>query len=91
MTWTVGTLVQNDGSIAVLTDAGERVAKVWGADVARVVALAPEMLAVLEACADCLDNYSDVVDGEDGRPLPNRAMSMLRDVEAVIAKAKEAK
>ncbi len=49
-------------------------------------ALVPDLLDVLHRCAELLDDYSDVVDGDDG-PLPNRAMSLLRDVEAAIAKA----
>ncbi len=49
-------------------------------------ALVPELLDVLHRCAELLDDYSDVVDGDDG-PLPNRAMSLLGDVEAAIAKA----
>ncbi len=51
-------------------------------------ALVPELLDVLHRCAELLDDYSDVVDGDDG-PLPNRAMSLLTDVEAAIAKAEQ--
>lgn len=39
----------------------------------------------LEACADLLDDYADVDDGDDGHPRPNRAMSLLREVEAALA------
>jgi hypothetical protein len=32
----------------------------------------------------CLDDYSDVNDGDDGQPRPNRAMSLLTDVEQML-------
>ncbi len=53
---------------------------------AHLIAAAPDMLDMLKRCAELLDDYSDVNDGEDG-PRPNRAMSLLTDVEAIIAKA----
>ena len=46
-----------------------------------------EALDVLERCAELLDDYSDVVDGDYGEPRPNRAMSLLTDVQAVLDKA----
>ena len=45
-------------------------------------------LSLLNDIAEFLDNYSDVVDGQDG-PRPNQAMSLLRDLENLIAKLKE--
>jgi hypothetical protein len=45
-----------------------------------------EALDVLARCAELLDDYSDVIDGEDG-PLPNRAMSLLTDVQAVLERS----
>ena len=45
-------------------------------------------LALLREVAEFLDNYSDVVDGQDG-PRPNQAMNLLRDLENLIAKLKE--
>ena len=45
-------------------------------------------LALLREVAEFLENHCDVVDGESG-PLPNTAMTLLRDVENLIAKLKE--
>ena len=52
---------------------------------ARLIEAAPEMLEVLRAVAEELDNRSDVRDGEDG-PRANWAMQLLRDVDQVLAK-----
>lgn len=54
---------------------------------ARLIAAAPDLLAVLHECAELLDDYSDVNDGDDGQPVANKAMAMLQVVEAAIAKA----
>ena len=43
-----------------------------------------EALDTLERCAELLDDYSDVTDGDYGEPRPNRAMSLLNDVQAVL-------
>lgn len=48
--WTIGTLRQNDGSIAILDASGERIAKVWQQH-ERVIALAPELLDLAVAVA----------------------------------------
>lgn len=58
---------------------------------ARLIAAAPELLEALQRCAELLDDYSDVNDGEDGQPVPNRAMSLLHDVEAALSKAEGTK
>jgi hypothetical protein len=52
----------------------------------RLIAAAPELYDVLLECADVLDNYSDVTDGEDGQPRANAAMAMLSRVNNVLAK-----
>lgn len=36
-----------------------------------------DLIDVLEQCAQFLDNYADVVDGEDGQPRPNHALVLL--------------
>lgn len=41
-------------------------------------------LAVLQEVADFLEDYSDVMDGDDGAPAPNKAMSLLGEVEREI-------
>lgn len=43
-----------------------------------------DVIDLLERCAEFLDNYVDVNDGEDGQPRPNRAMQLATDVEAAI-------
>lgn len=53
----------------------------------RVLSAVPEMIDVLAECLAVLDDYSDVNDGEDGQPRPNRAMSLMQEIEAVFKKA----
>lgn len=43
-----------------------------------------DMMAVLEKCATYFDNHSDVSDGPDGQPVPNEAMELLSEIEAVL-------
>lgn len=33
--------------------------------------------AALQECYDFIENYADVVDGDDGFPEPNQAMALL--------------
>lgn len=40
--------------------------------------------ALLRDCWEVLDNYSDVVDGEDGTPRANAAMALLHEIEQVL-------
>jgi len=54
---------------------------------ARLIAAAPEMLAMLQEVADYLDRYADVVDGDDGQPEANEAMWLLTAVTDLIASA----
>lgn len=53
----------------------------------RQIAAIPRMLDALRAAWEALDNYSDVVDGDDGRPRPNRAMSAMADVSEALKAA----
>jgi len=55
---------------------------------ARLIAAAPDMLAMLQEVADYLDCYADVIDGDDGQPEANDAMRLLVAVTDVIAAAK---
>lgn len=48
-----------------------------------------DLLDLLIRVEDCLDQYSDVKDGDYGEPVPNRAMTMQQEVEEAI-KALEA-
>jgi len=41
-----------------------------------------DLIDILDRCAEFLDNYVDVNDGDDGQPVPNLAMSLKADVEA---------
>lgn len=63
-TWTLGTLVQNDGSVAVLDTAGNRIAKVWGNTNASLIAKAPELLTAAQHAFSLLcklrDEYGSV-------------------------------
>ena len=42
---------------------------------------ASDVLQLLSEMMDYLDNHSDVIDGPEGRPLPNEAMSLLGKCE----------
>ena len=44
-----------------------------------------ELEELLERCADVLDSYSDVVDGDYGVPEPNKAMALLSEIRKEIA------
>ncbi len=50
----------------------------------RDVADLVDLLDTLVACSEFLDNYVDVIDGNHGDPIPNRAMSLKQDVDALI-------
>lgn len=43
-----------------------------------------ELEELLERCADVLDSYSDVIDGDYGIPEPNKAMSLLSEIRKEI-------
>lgn len=43
-----------------------------------------ELENTLHDCADVLDNYSDSEDGDDGVPVPNKAMAMRTEVLRIL-------
>ena len=43
-----------------------------------------KLKALLVACAEYLEPYSDVVDGSYGEPVPNAAMSLLSEINGEI-------
>ena len=43
-----------------------------------------ELEELLERCAEFLDGYSDVVDGDYGIPEPNKAMALLSEIRKEI-------
>ena len=47
-------------------------------------------ICLLEEVAEFLEDQSDVRDGDDGRPLPNKAMVLLQQVEQEIEALKRA-
>ena len=38
------------------------------------------LLEAVQSVLDALEDYSDIVDGDDGLPLPNRAMIALLEI-----------
>jgi hypothetical protein len=45
-----------------------------------------EIAALLDEMRDFLDTYIDVVDGDDGQPRPNRAMSLDAEIARVLTR-----
>lgn len=43
----------------------------------------------LEDVEDYFDNRADVIDGEDGQPMPNKEMKLLQTVRAILDELKE--
>ncbi len=50
--------------------------------------LLAELVATLEDVNEFLDNYVDVVDGDDGQPVANKAMVLQSLVQDVLKRAK---
>ena len=51
--------------------------------------IVPEVKNLVWACESAivvLDNYSDVIDAEDGRPIPNAAMIAKMELEKALKK-----
>lgn len=49
-----------------------------------------DALDALSECAEYLAEREDVVDGSDGQPRPNEAMSLLLSIDRTIAKLHKA-
>lgn len=47
--------------------------------------LRESLLETLNEIWEFLDNYADVVDGDNGEPKPNKAMNLLRKVDDLTA------
>lgn len=62
---------------ALLNDAAKKV----GEQRERIATLT----ALLQACAEFIEPYSDVIDGAYGEPAPNAAMSLLSAINEEIA------
>ena len=43
-----------------------------------------QLLDAAQYAIDALDNYADVEDGDDGRPIPNRAMLAMTELKNAI-------
>ena len=81
--WALGTIEQNDGSVAVMDASSDRVARVdaglkRGAANARLIAAAPELYAALWALVD----YRGSDPGAHGRRLVAAARAALAKVDA---------
>jgi hypothetical protein len=48
-----------------------------------------DIVVLLRDVLEVLYDYSDVLDGDDGQPRPNRAMSMMTEVERAIKELEE--
>ena len=47
-----------------------------------------EAIDVLTQCAEFLEPYVDVLDGDEGHPRPNKAMNLVSEIEIVIERLK---
>lgn len=58
-----------------------RVLKLSRTDPQRAIS---ELEALLERCAEFIEPYVDVVDGSYGEPAPNKAMSLLTEINHAL-------
>jgi hypothetical protein len=56
------------------------------ADRRHLLALVDQLTSALDDVEDYFDNRADVVDGDYGEPAPNKEMTMLTAIQAVLAK-----
>jgi hypothetical protein len=71
---------ERDPRIATLQSMLDDAAKHVGEQRQRIATLEE----LLERCAEFLDGYSDVVDGAYGEPEPNKAMSLVSEINEAI-------
>lgn len=43
-----------------------------------------KLMSAIDGALEALDNYSDVIDGDDGLPHPNHAMIALMELRAAV-------
>jgi hypothetical protein len=53
-------------------------------DLAKLTAHAAHLEDLLQRCAEFIEPYSDVVDGDSGYPAPNAAMSLLSAISDAL-------
>lgn len=58
-----------------------------GPENARLIAALPVLLAALEEALEFVEGYEDVIDGDDGVPEPNKAMTRASSLRAAISLA----
>lgn len=91
-----------DAGMEIVSAGGLRVAEMEGADVETtldfnlIVDAVNQLPALLDAfeqslglladAADCLERYEDVQDGDEGRQIPNAAMSMRMSLDQFLAR-----
>ncbi len=56
-------------------------------DLAKLTAHAAHLEDLLQRCAEFIEPYSDVVDGDSGYPAPNAAMSLLSAISDALGEA----
>ncbi len=59
-------------------------------EISRLRSLLKETAAALEVAEETLDNYADVVDGDEGQPRANAAMQAQLEVRSTLWKLKRA-
>ena len=66
------------------TDSGYRDATDQEIEIDRLETRIKKLTDALEECAEYFDDHSDVIDGPDGQPLPNKEMKLLQMIEEAL-------